>query len=212
MILGLGSDSVDIRRIERSIERYGERFTRRCFTPREIEHCSRYANKAEQFAGRIAVKEAASKALGTGWRQGVHWKCFEISHEPSGKPFVRVHGRAAELAAFHKRIMESLRIALGVFMSGNAAEARKLIAEKAQLRNAEIAAAERHMERLREARPETLETTSLHLDVLRDLKRIHSHICSVAYSVLEGAAENPAADLAESDPITLVQPAKPTVP
>jgi phosphate:Na+ symporter len=119
---------------------------------------------------------------------------------------------AAELAAFHKRIMECLRIAFGVFMSGDVMEARKLIAEKAHLRNAELAAAERHLERLREARPETLETTSLHLDVLRDLKRIHSHICSVAYPVLEGTAENPAANLAESDPITLVQPAKPTMP
>jgi phosphate:Na+ symporter len=96
---------------------------------------------------------------------------------------------AAELAAFHKRILESLRIAFGVFMSGDANEARKLIAEKAQLRNAELAAAERHLERLREGRPETLETTSLHLDVLRDLKRIHSHICSVAYSVLDAAGE-----------------------
>ena len=81
------------------------------------------------------------------------------------------------------------RIALGVFMSGDVKEARKLIAEKAQLRNAELAAAERHLERLRAGRPETLETTSLHLDVLRDLKRIHSHICSVAYPVLEAAGE-----------------------
>ena len=90
-------------------------------------------------------------------------------------------------------------------------EARKLIAEKAELRNAELAAAERHLERLREGRPETLETTSLHLDVLRDLKRIHSHICSVAYPVLDMAGETPAAEVAESDPITLASPGtKPT--
>jgi phosphate:Na+ symporter len=100
---------------------------------------------------------------------------------------------AAELAAFHKRVVESLTIAFAVFMTGDVTEARKLIAEKTQLRNAELAAAERHLERLREGRPETLETTSLHLDVLRDLKRIHSHICSVAYPVLEaaGKASNP---------------------
>src|SRR5581483_8908840 len=110
---------------------------------------------------------------------------------------------AEELAAFHKRILESLRIALGVFMSGDVTEARKLIAEKAQLRNAEVAAAERHFERLRAGRPETVETTSLHLDVLRDLKRIHSHICSVAYPVLEAAGEITAADTAESDPVTV---------
>jgi phosphate:Na+ symporter len=110
---------------------------------------------------------------------------------------------AAELTAFHKRVVESLKIAFGVFMSGNANEARRLIAEKAELRNAELSAAERHLERLREGRPETLETTSLHLDVLRDLKRIHSHICSVAYPVLDAAGEMPVADVAESDPITL---------
>lgn len=101
---------------------------------------------------------------------------------------------AAELAAFHKRVVESLTLAFAVFMTGDVNDARKLLAEKAQLRNAEIAAAERHLERLREGRPETLETTSLHLDVLRDLKRIHSHICSVAYPVLEAAGEREAAD------------------
>jgi phosphate:Na+ symporter len=118
---------------------------------------------------------------------------------------------AEELAAFHKRILESLRIALGVFMSGDVKEARRLIADKVELRNAELAAAERHLERLRAGRPETLETTSLHLDVLRDLKRIHSHICSVAYPVLEAAGEMSAADAAESDPITLaIASMKPT--
>jgi phosphate:Na+ symporter len=96
---------------------------------------------------------------------------------------------AEELSAFHKRIMDSLRIAFGVFMSGDAGEARKLLAEKAALRNAELAATETHLDRLREGRPETIETTSLHLDVLRDLRRIHSHICSVAYPVLDAAGE-----------------------
>jgi phosphate:Na+ symporter len=113
---------------------------------------------------------------------------------------------AAELAAFHKRILESLRIAFSVFMSDDVAAARKLISEKAQLRNAELLAAESHFERLREGRPETIETTSLHLDVLRDLKRIHSHICSVAYPVLEAVGELPVADVVESDPITIALP------
>jgi phosphate:Na+ symporter len=110
---------------------------------------------------------------------------------------------AAELTAFHKSVIESLKSAFGIFMSGNIAEARKLIAAKSELRNAELAAAERHLERLREGRPESLETTSLHLDVLRDLKRIHSHVCSVAYPVLEAAGEISAGDVAESDPITI---------
>jgi phosphate:Na+ symporter len=108
---------------------------------------------------------------------------------------------AAELTDFHKRVLDSLKSAFGVFMSGDVAEARKLIAAKSELRNAELVAAERHLERLREGRPETLETTSLHLDVLRDLKRIHSHICSVAYPVLEAAGEVPVGR--ESDPITI---------
>lgn len=97
---------------------------------------------------------------------------------------------AAELLDFHKLTMESLRIAFGIFMSGDVTEARKLLAEKTVLRSAELAATERHLERLREGRPESIETTSLHLDVLRDLKRIHSHICSVAYPVLDAAGES----------------------
>jgi phosphate:Na+ symporter len=94
-------------------------------------------------------------------------------------------------------------MAFGVFMSGDVNEARKLLAEKAALRNTEIAATERHLDRLREGRPETIETTSLHLDVLRDLRRIHSHICSVAYPVLDAAGELPALERAGSDLATL---------
>jgi phosphate:Na+ symporter len=116
---------------------------------------------------------------------------------------------AEELSAFHKRTMDSLRIAFGVFMSGDVREARKLLAEKAALRNAELAATERHLDRLREGRPETVETTSLHLDVLRDLRRIHSHICSVAYPVLDAAGELPARQNAEGELGALPSPAHP---
>ena len=116
---------------------------------------------------------------------------------------------AEELSAFHKRTADSLRIAFGVFMSGDVNEARKLLAEKTSLRNVELAATERHLDRLREGRPESIETTSLHLDVLRDLRRIHSHICSVAYSALESAGETHA-HRAESDlaalPASVAQP------
>src|SRR6201746_2455155 len=96
---------------------------------------------------------------------------------------------AEELSAFHKRTLDALRIAFGVFMSGDVNEARKLLAEKTALRNAELAATEGHLDRLREGAPETIETPSLHLDVLRGLRRIHSHICSVAYPVLDAAGE-----------------------
>jgi holo-[acyl-carrier protein] synthase len=99
MIIGLGTDICQIERVARFLERYGPRFTRRCFTRDEIAYCERYANSAEQYAARIAAKEAASKALGTGWRRGVHWKNFEVASQPSGKPFLRVHGRAAEIAS-----------------------------------------------------------------------------------------------------------------
>jgi phosphate:Na+ symporter len=106
---------------------------------------------------------------------------------------------AAELSAFHKRVCESLQQAFGVFMTGDVEAARRLLREKAALRTAELEAADRHFERLREGRPESLETTSLHLDVLSDLKRIHSHICSVAYPVLEAAGDLPAREVAAGE-------------
>jgi phosphate:Na+ symporter len=106
---------------------------------------------------------------------------------------------AAELTAFHKRVCESLQAAFGIFMTGDVEAARKLLREKAELRKAELDAADRHFERLREGRPESLETTSLHLDILSDLKRIHSHICSVAYPVLEAAGELPTRDTVRSE-------------
>ncbi len=84
-------------------------------------------------------------------------------------------------------------------MSGDANDARRLIGEKAELRAAELLAAENHLARLREGRPESIESSSLHLDVLRDLKRIHSHICSVAYPVLETAVGPQSAGQAADD-------------
>ncbi|MFB9267399.1 Na/Pi cotransporter family protein [Bradyrhizobium erythrophlei] len=116
---------------------------------------------------------------------------------------------AEELSAFHKRTIDSLRAAFGVFMSGDVNAARRLLAEKAALRSAELSATERHLERLREGRPETIETTSLHLDVLRDLRRIHSHICSVAYPVLDAAGELAAYRTSEAELAALPAPSRP---
>jgi phosphate:Na+ symporter len=96
---------------------------------------------------------------------------------------------AAELEAFHRRVVENLKLALGVFISRDIKIARLLLEEKTRIRDAERAAAENHLARLREGRLESIETSSLHLDILRDLKRIHSHICSAAYPVLESAGE-----------------------
>jgi phosphate:Na+ symporter len=106
---------------------------------------------------------------------------------------------AAELESFHQEVFNKLKLAFSVFMSGDVTIARQLITEKATLRAAELAAAESHLARLREGRPESIESSSLHLDVLRDLKRIHSHICSVAYPVLERAGELQPSRLKEVD-------------
>jgi len=96
---------------------------------------------------------------------------------------------AAELTAFHQEVCDNLKLAFGVFMTGDLKSARQLLTEKATLRATEFAAAENHLARLRDGRSESIESSSLHLDILRDLKRIHSHICSVAYPVLERAGE-----------------------
>ncbi len=114
---------------------------------------------------------------------------------------------AAELAAFHQVVLENLKLAFGVFMSGDVKIARQLIAEKTKLRNAELSAAENHLARLREGRPESIESSSLHLDILRDLKRIHSHICSVAYPVLERAGELQPNRLKTAEPSPATVPA-----
>jgi len=107
---------------------------------------------------------------------------------------------AAELESFHQEVFDNLKLAFSVFMSGDVKIARQLITEKAMLRAADFAAAESHLARLREGRPESIESSSLHLDVLRDLKRIHSHICSVAYPVLERAGELQTTRLKDVEP------------
>ncbi len=96
---------------------------------------------------------------------------------------------ANELREFHGRVLENLKLALSVFMSGDVKVARRLIEEKVAIREAERIAAENHIARLREGLLASVETSSLHLDILRDLKRIYSHICSVAYPILEEAGE-----------------------
>jgi phosphate:Na+ symporter len=96
---------------------------------------------------------------------------------------------ARELEALHRRVSESLRLGLGIFISGDVKIARQLLDEKVRVREAERAAAESHLARLREGLVESIDSSSLHLDVLRDLKRIHSHICAVAYPILEAAGE-----------------------
>jgi len=94
MILGVGSDLVDIRRIEQAIERFGDRFLDRIFTEVERRRCDRRANRAAGYARRFAAKEAAAKALGTGFRRGVYWRDLGIVNLPSGQPGIRFTGGA----------------------------------------------------------------------------------------------------------------------
>ncbi len=96
MILGLGNDLIDIRRIEKVIEKYGERFLQRIFTPIEREKSDRRAGRFASYAKRFAAKEACSKALGTGLAQGVYWRDMGVVNLPSGKPTVTLSGRALE--------------------------------------------------------------------------------------------------------------------
>ena len=100
MILGIGSDLCDIRRIERSLERFGERFTHRVFTDGERARCDRKAARAPSYARRFAAKEACAKALGTGLANGVFWRDMEVVNLASGQPTLRLTGGAgARLAA-----------------------------------------------------------------------------------------------------------------
>jgi len=99
MLVGTGIDLTEIPRIQKSIARFGDRFLDRIYTPREKAYCLRKRNSAESFAARFAAKEAAAKALGTGISYGVTWLEIEITREPSGRPGLAFHGRAAQLAS-----------------------------------------------------------------------------------------------------------------
>ena len=98
MIVGSGVDLCEVPRIESAIARHGRRFIERVFTEREIEYAESKANRYERYAARFAAKEAGMKALGTGWRGGIAWRDFEVANLSSGRPTLRFHGKAAELA------------------------------------------------------------------------------------------------------------------
>jgi len=99
MIVGLGVDITEVDRMEAAITRRGRPFLTRLFTPSEIAYCERHRHSAERFAGRFAAKEAAMKALGTGWARGVRWIDIEVVREPSGKPTLKLAGAAQAIAA-----------------------------------------------------------------------------------------------------------------
>src|ERR1035437_7399146 len=117
MIVGLGVDIAEVGRIEAAIVRHGRPFLQRVFTPAEIAYCEQYRNHAEPFAGRFAAKEAAMKALGTGWRRGVRWVDIEVVREPSGKPTLKLSGASQEIA----NRLGVKHIALTITHTGNTA-------------------------------------------------------------------------------------------
>jgi holo-[acyl-carrier protein] synthase len=98
MIVGTGIDIAEVPRIAQAITRHGDRFLNRIYTPGEMRYCDSKANRMERYAARFAAKEAAMKALGTGWNSGVRWRDVEVCREPGGRPTIAFYGKAAEFA------------------------------------------------------------------------------------------------------------------
>ena len=94
MIIGLGTDIIDNRRIKDTIKKFGSKFKKRCFTQHEIERSEKKFDEANSFSKRYAAKEACAKALGTGLAKGVFWKDIEVGNNQYGKPFIKLHGKA----------------------------------------------------------------------------------------------------------------------
>jgi holo-[acyl-carrier protein] synthase len=99
MIVGTGIDIAEVPRIREAIARFGDRFLQRIFSAGEIRYCESKANRVERYAARFAAKEAAMKALGTGWNHGVRWRDCEVTRLPGGRPTISFHGKAGEIAA-----------------------------------------------------------------------------------------------------------------
>jgi len=98
MIIGMGIDVAEVRRIREVIESQKERFLRRVYTPDEVAYCEQFKNKFERYAGRFAAKEAAMKALGTGWSHGVRWADVEVVRQRGGRPTIALKGEARKVA------------------------------------------------------------------------------------------------------------------
>src|SRR5437660_9814072 len=99
MIVGTGIDIAEVPRVRQAIERFGERFLQRIFSDGERRYCDSKANRVERYAARFAAKEAAMKALGTGWNHGVRWRDCEVTRMAGGRPTMHFHGKAGEFAA-----------------------------------------------------------------------------------------------------------------
>jgi len=93
MVLGLGIDIIEIARIKKSIDRYGDNFLNKVFTENEINYCNSKFNKYQHFAARFATKEAVYKALTSGWKEGLRWKDIEVQNDTSGMPSIKPSGK-----------------------------------------------------------------------------------------------------------------------
>lgn len=125
MVLGLGTDLIEIARIQQSLDRFGERFMHKVFTEGEIAYCQKKKHAAESFASRFAAKEAAAKALGTGISRGITWKEIEVRREHGERPILHLSGRAAERAAamgvrnLQLSLTHSREVAMAVVLAEN---------------------------------------------------------------------------------------------
>jgi holo-[acyl-carrier protein] synthase len=123
VIVGLGIDIAEVSRIEAAITRHGRPFLERVFTPAEIAYCESHRNRFERYAGRFAAKEAAMKALGTGWSGGVRWVDIEVTRLPSGQPTLVLRGATRE----HANRLKVRRASLSITHSGNTALAEVIL-------------------------------------------------------------------------------------
>jgi len=113
MVLGLGIDIIEIDRIKKSIENYGERFLNKIFTKEEIIYCNNKFNKYQHYAARFAAKEAVYKALASGWKEGLRWKDIEIQNDASGMPSINPNGK------FQKFLSDNTQLKISISHSEN---------------------------------------------------------------------------------------------
>ncbi len=99
MLIGVGIDIVEIERVDEQVRKHGERFVNRVFAPEEVAYCEQKPFRSQHYAVRFAAKEAAFKALGTGWQQGLSWQEVVLTNDRGGQPLLTLRGRAKELAA-----------------------------------------------------------------------------------------------------------------
>jgi len=108
MVLGLGIDIIEIDRVKKSIEKYGDKFLDKVFTEGEINYCNKKFNKYQHYAARFAAKEAVYKALSSGWKEGLRWKDIEIQNDPSGMPSVNTQGKLDYFLANNTQLRVSI--------------------------------------------------------------------------------------------------------